>query len=308
MAMWKISLAALLVFGSGGTTRGEEVCLEGEAKEFTCSEPVLTFNDTGGGIDLVLNVTDKRHHQNLSIGIQQIPGGLSISSVVIPDEGKVEFKIKTHFVEVRKSGSQQRVFEDYEKVIGFYEFKAPSGVRICVTCNKEDIFAPERPEQTSTSDHQNTEQENTLTTENREQQNTSVTENGEQEKTFTIENGEQNTFTTENREQNTFTTENKEQNTSATKNTEQQRKSGITVTASSVEEEDEAPPGNQCWWWLLLIPACIILVYLHTRRRQSSRYSVRNAQASEAAETKDDRTPETEKTNGGDPYAEEKAG
>ncbi|XP_047490640.1 uncharacterized protein LOC125040164 [Penaeus chinensis] len=297
MAMWKIFVAALLVFGSGGRTRGTKVCLEGEAKEFTCSNPVLTFNTTGRGIDLRLNVTDKRQHHSLSIRIQQIPEGLNISSLVIPDEGKVEFKIKAHFVQVMNSSSPVTVFENDEKEIGFFEFSAPSGVRICVTCDKEDIFARERSEQSSTSSHQKTEQENTFTNENREQENTSATDNGIQEKSFTTENREQ---------ENTLTTENKEQeNTSATKNTEQQRKPGGIGTASSVEEEDEE---NRSWWWLLLIPACVILVvYLHNRHRQSSRYSVRNAQASEDAESKVDRTPEMEKTNGGDPCAEEKA-
>ncbi|XP_037803092.1 uncharacterized protein LOC119597588 [Penaeus monodon] len=321
MAVWKISVAALLVVGSAGRTRGAEaLCSEGQTKTYTCSNPVLTFNSTGTGIDLVLNVTNNRRRESLPIRIHRTPEGLNISSLIIPDEGKVEFRIKTHFVEVMNSGSPQRVFKNDQKQIWFYEFSAPSGVRICVACDNEDILDQERPKQSSTSDHQNTEQENTFTTEDREQENTFITEDREQENTLTTEDREQeNTLTTEDREQeNTFTTESREQektftsekgeqeNTSAMENTEQHRKSGSIVTASSVKEESE---DNRSWWWLLLIPACVILVvYLHARHRQSSRYSVRNAQASQAAEREGAGTPDVAETNGGGPYTEEKTG
>lgn len=286
-ALWKISLAVLLVFGSGRAS-GKEVCFESKTKEFTCSEPVLTFNNTGQGIDLALKGHGKGGLPSLPIPIHQTPRGLNISSVMIPDEGKVEFRIKENFVEVKNAGSWESVFKGEKGKIGFYKFSAPPDTRICVTCNTEDIFdknsAPaEIPEQNSTPDHHNTEQ-NIFTTENRDQ-DTLATENGERENTSAPDNREQNPSATENREQNTFATENTEH-----------RKSGGIVTAASAKEEDKAD--NRSWWWLLLIPACFILaVYLFTRHRQSSRYSVRRALESEAAERKGDGTPGIKLTN-----------
>lgn len=112
------------------------LCSEGQTKTYTCSNPVLTFNSTSTGIDLVLNVTNNRRRESLPIRIHRTPEGLNISSLIIPDEGKVEFRIKTHFVEVMNSGSPQRVFKNDQKQIWFYEFSAPSGVRLCVACGK----------------------------------------------------------------------------------------------------------------------------------------------------------------------------
>lgn len=55
---------------------------------------------------------------------------------MIPDEGKVEFRIKENFVEVKNAGSWESVFKGEKGKIGFYKFSAPPDARICVTCSK----------------------------------------------------------------------------------------------------------------------------------------------------------------------------